>query len=136
MRNIPFSPPDITEQEINAVAEVMRSGWITTGPKTKQFEAEITDYCRSAKTACLNSATAALECTLRALGIGKGDEVITTAYTYTASASAVLHTGATLLLCDTAKDSFFMDYDKLYDMITPNTKAIIVVDIGGTMCDY
>ena len=136
MRNIPFSPPDITEKEIEAVAEVMRSGWITTGPKTKEFERRLTDYCGSAGTACLNSATAALECTMRVLGIGKGDEVITSAYTYTASAAAALHVGATVRLCDTARSSFFMDYDKLRDMITPKTKAIIAVDIGGTMCDY
>lgn len=136
MRNIPFSPPDITEKEIEAVAEVMRSGWITTGPKTKEFERRLTEYCGSAGTACLNSATAALECTLRILGIGAGDEVITSAYTYTASASAAIHVGATVRLCDTAPDSFFMDYDKLRDMITPKTKAIIAVDIGGTMCDY
>ena len=136
MRNIPFSPPDITEKEIEAVAEVMRSGWITTGPKTKEFERRLTDYCGSAGTACLNSATAALECTMRVLGVGVGDEVITSAYTYTASAAAAIHVGATVRLCDTAKDSFFMDYDKLRDMITPKTKAIIAVDIGGTMCDY
>lgn len=136
MRNIPFSPPDITEKEIEAVAEVMRSGWITTGPKTKEFERRLTDYCGSAGTACLNSDTAALECTMRVLGIGEGDEVITSAYTYTASAAAALHVGATVRLCDTARGSFFMDYDKLRDMITPKTKAIIAVDIGGTMCDY
>lgn len=136
MRNIPFSPPDITEKEIEAVAEVMRSGWITTGPKTKEFERRLTDYCKSGGTACLNSATAALECTMRVLGIGKGDEVITCAYTYTASAAAAIHVGATVRLCDTAKDSFFMDYDKLEAMITPKTKAVIPVDIGGTMCDY
>lgn len=136
MRNITFSPPDITEKEIEAVAEVMRSGWITTGPKTKEFERRLTEYCGSAGTACLNSATAALECTMRILGIGAGDEVITSAYTYTASASAAIHVGATVRLCDTAPDSFFMDYDKLRDMITPKTKAIIAVDVGGTMCDY
>ena len=98
MRNIPFSPPDITEKEIEAVAEVMRSGWITTGPKTKEFERRLTEYCGSAGTACLNSATAALECTMRILGIGAGDEVITSAYTYTASASAAIHDGATVRL--------------------------------------
>ena len=114
----------------------MRSGWITTGPKTKEFERRLTEYCGSAGTACLNSATAALECTMRILGIGAGDEVITSAYTYTASASAAIHVGATVRLCDTAPDSFFMDYDKLRDMITPKTKAIIAVDVGGTMCDY
>lgn len=136
MRNIPFSPPDITEKEIEAVAEVMRSGWITTGPKTKEFERRLTEYCGSAGTACLNSDTAALECTMRVLGIGEGDEVITSAYTYTASAAAAIHVGATVRLCDTAKGSYFMDFDKLRDMINEKTKAIIAVDIGGTMCDY
>lgn len=136
MRNIPFSPPDFTEREIEAVAEVMRSGWITTGPKTKEFERRLRDYTGAAGAACLSSATAALECTLRILGIGAGDEVITSAYTYTASASAVCHTGARVILCDTARDSFFMDYDALAAKITPKTKAIIAVDVGGVMCDY
>lgn len=136
MKKIPFSPPDITEKEIEAVSEVLRSGWITTGPKTKAFEKQITEYCGSVKTACLNSATAALECTLRAFGIGKGDEVITSVYTYTASASAIAHVGAKIVLCDTEKDSFFMDYEKMSSLINPNTKAIIAVDVGGKMCDY
>ena len=136
MRTIPFSPPDIGEDEINAVVEVLKSGWITTGPKTKEFERELSKYTGAAKTACLNSATAALECTLRALGIGEGDEVITSAYTYTASASAIYHVGATIKLCDTAKGSFFMDMDKLGELITEKTKAIIAVDVGGVMCDY
>lgn len=133
---IPFSPPDITEAEINAVAEVLRSGWITTGPKTKQFERNIADYCGTEKAVCLNSATAALELTLRLLGIGEGDEVITSAYTYTASASVAVHVGAKLVLCDTKEDSFEMDYDALESLITEKTKAIIPVDIGGVICDY
>ena len=136
MIKVPFSPPDITEAEINAVAEVMRSGWITTGPKTKEFEKEIAKYCGTKKAVCLNSATAALEMTLRVLGIGKGDEVITSAYTYTASASVIEHLGATIVLADTAKDSFEMNYDSLNMLITEKTKAIIPVDIGGVMCDY
>lgn len=136
MIKVPFSPPDITEAEINAVAEVMRSGWITTGPKTKEFEKEIAKYCGTKKAVCLNSATAALEMTLRVLGIGKGDEVITSAYTYTASASVIEHIGATIVLVDTAKDSFEMNYDSLNMLITEKTKAIIPVDIGGVMCDY
>lgn len=136
MIKVPFSPPDITEAEINAVAEVMRSGWITTGPKTKEFEKEIAKYCGTKKAVCLNSATAALEMNLRVLGIGKGDEVITSAYTYTASASVIEHIGATIVLVDTAKDSFEMNYDSLNMLITEKTKAIIPVDIGGVMCDY
>ncbi|MBQ2676585.1 MAG: DegT/DnrJ/EryC1/StrS family aminotransferase [Clostridia bacterium] len=136
MRTIPFSPPDIGEDEIREVSEVLRSGWITTGPKTKQFEREIADYCGTSKAVCLNSATAAMECTLRVLGIGEGDEVITSAYTYTASASVIHHVGATIKMCDTTKDGFEMDYDKLADMITEKTKAIIAVDLAGRMCDY
>lgn len=134
--NISFSPPDITEEEIEAVAEVMRSGWITTGPKTKQFEKEIKEYVNCAGCACFNSATAALECALRILGIKAGDEVIVPAYTYTASASVVLHVGATLKLVDIAKDSFHIDYDAVEEAITENTKAIIPVDIAGVMVDY
>ncbi|MEE1002307.1 MAG: DegT/DnrJ/EryC1/StrS family aminotransferase [Acutalibacteraceae bacterium] len=136
MRKIPFSPPDITEEEISAVCDTLRSGWITTGPKTKQFEKEITEYCGSAGCACLSSATAALECTLRILGIGEGDEVIVPAYTYTATASVVCHVGAKLVMCDLAPDSFFMDYEKLRSLINEKTKAIIPVDIAGVMCDY
>lgn len=136
MRNIPFSPPDITEEEISAVCDTLRSGWITTGPKTKQFEKEITAFCESAGTACLSSATAALECTLRILGIGEGDEVIVPAYTYTASASVIHHVGAKIVMCDTKKDSFFLDCDKLADLITEKTKAIIPVDIAGKMSDF
>lgn len=134
--NIKFSPPDISEEDINAVTEVLRSGWITTGPKTKLFEQKIANYCKTQKAAALNSATACLEMTLRLLGIGEGDEVITSAYTYSASCSVILHVGATPVLVDTAKNSFEMDYDKLEKAITPKTKAIIPVDLGGVMCDY
>ncbi|HAT4248993.1 DegT/DnrJ/EryC1/StrS family aminotransferase [Clostridium perfringens] len=133
---IPFSPPDITELEIENVVEVLKSGWITTGPMTKKFEDEIAKYCGTSKAVCLNSATAALEMTLRMLGIGEGDEVITSAYTYTASASVINHVGAKIVLVDTAKDSYEMDYDKLKDAINKNTKAIIPVDLAGVMYDY
>lgn len=135
-RNIPFSPPDITEEEIAEVVDTLKSGWITTGPKTKLFEKRIAEFCHTSKAVCLNSATACAEMTLRVLGIGSGDEVITTAYTYTASASVICHVGATLKLVDTAKDSYEMDYDQLEEAITDRTKAIIPVDIGGVMCDY
>ena len=135
-RQIPFSPPDITEAEIEEVAEALRSGWITTGPRTKKLEAQIADYCHTSKAVCLNSATAALELTLRVLGIGAGDEVITSAYTYTASASVIDHVGAKIVLVDTAKNSFEMDYDALANAITEKTKAIIPVDLGGVPCDY
>ena len=135
-RQISFSPPDITEAEIEEVAEALRSGWITTGPRTKKLEREIAEYCHTSKAVCLNSATAALELTLRVLGIGAGDEVITSAYTYTASASVIEHVGAKIILVDTAKDSFEMDYDALANAITEKTKAIIPVDLGGVPCDY
>ena len=134
--NIPFSPPDITDVEINNVVKVLKSGWITTGPKTKEFERQIAEYCNTNKAICLNSATACMEMTLRLLGIGKGDEVITSAYTYTASASVIHHVGAKIVLVDTAKDSFQMDYEKLEEAITEKTKAIIPVDLAGVMCDY
>ena len=133
---ISFSPPDITDLEIAEVCDALRSGWITTGPRTKNFEAEIAKYCNTNKVVCLNSATAALELILRILGIGPGDEVITSAYTYTASASPAVHCGATVKFVDTAKDSFEMDYDALERIITENTKVIIPVDIGGVVCDY
>ncbi len=133
---VPFSPPDITDSEIKAVTEVLKSGWITTGPKTKEFERKIAEYCGVERAVCLNSATAALEMTLRLLGIGKGDEVITSAYTYTASASVIEHVGAKLVLIDTAKDSYEMDYEAVKKAINENTKAIIPVDIGGVMCNY
>ncbi len=136
MRNIPFSPPDVGEDEIRAVTEALRSGWITTGPKTKQFEREIAELCGTDKAVCLNSATAAAELALRVLGVGEGDEVIVPAYTYTATASVVCHVGATLRMCDISSDSFEMDYDKLDKMITDKTKVIIPVDLAGRMCDY
>lgn len=138
MKRIEFSPPDITDIEISKVDEVLKSGWITTGPQTKLFENKIAEYCKntSKKAVCLNSATACLEMTLRLFGIGDGDEVITSAYTYTASASVVCHVGAKLVLVDTAPGSYEMDYDKLSDAITEKTKAIIPVDIAGVMCDY
>jgi len=135
-RNIPFSPPDITDEEIEEVIKVMKSGWITTGPKTKEFERKIAEYVGVNKAVCLNSATAAMELTLRILGVGPGDEVITSAYTYTASASVINHVGAKIVLVDTAPDSFEMDYEKLAESITENTKVIIPVDIAGKMCDY
>ena len=134
--NVPFSPPDITQLEIDNVIEVLKSGWITTGPKTKEFEKRIAEYCNTEKSVCLNSATAAMEMTLRLLGIGEGDEVITCAYTYTASASVIHHVGAKIVLVDTAKDSFEMDYEKLGNLINGNTKAIIPVDLAGVMCNY
>lgn len=136
MRNIPFSPPDITEAEIEQVAEALRSGWITTGPKTKQLEREIAEFCGTGRAVCLNSQTACAEMTLRMLGISEGDEVITSAYTYTASASVVCHVGAKPVLIDTGKDSLEMDYDQLENAITEKTKVIIPVDLGGVPCDY
>lgn len=134
--NIKFSPPDIRKEDIEAVNEVLNSGWITTGPKTKLFEKEIANYCGTAKAVALNSATACLESTLRLLGIGPGDEVITSAYTYTASCSVICHVGARPILVDVAPGSFEMDYEKMSDAINERTKAIIPVDIGGIMCDY
>ena len=133
---IAFSPPDISELEIQEVANALRSGWITTGPKTKEFERKIASYCGVNKAVCLNSQTACAEMALRLLGIGEGDEVITSAYTYTASASIVCHVGAKLVLVDTQKDSYEMDYEKLENAITEKTKAIIPVDLGGVPCDY
>ncbi len=133
---IPFSPPDISELEINEVISALKSGWITTGPRVKLFEKKIAEYCHSEKAVCLSSATAALELTLHILGIGPGDEVITSAYTYTASASVVCHIGAKLILIDTSPDSYEMNYDMLSDAITEKTKAIIPVDIAGIVCDY
>ena len=136
MKRIPFSPPDITQAEINEVAEALRSGWITTGPRTKEFETEIAAYCGTGRAVCLNSATACLELTLRLFGIGPGDEVITSAYTYTASASVIAHVGARIVLVDTAPGSYEMDYEALSAAITPRTKAVIPVDVGGILCDY
>ncbi|GAB3042089.1 DegT/DnrJ/EryC1/StrS family aminotransferase [Virgibacillus ainsalahensis] len=135
-RNIPFSPPDITDAEIEEVIKTMKSGWITTGPRTKEFERKIAEYVGTNNAVCLNSATAAMELTLRILGIGPGDEVITSAYTYTATASIIDHVGAKIVLVDTAPDSFEMDYSKLVDAVTEKTKVIIPVDIAGKMCDY
>ncbi len=135
-KNIPFSPPDITEQEIQLVSEALRSGWITTGPRTKEFERQIAAYCHTNKAVCLNSATACMELILRVLGVGEGDEVITSAYTYTATASVTCHCGAKVVMVDTAPDSFEMDYDKLADAITERTKVILPVDLGGVVCDY
>jgi len=134
--NIPFSPPDITEEEINAVSEVLRSGWLTTGHKTKALENEIAIYCHTSRAVCLNSAMACAEMALRLFEIGEGDEVIVPVYTYTASASVVCHVGAKLVLVDTAPGSYHIDYDALENAITENTKAIIPVDIAGVMVDY
>ena len=136
MEKIPFSPPDITQAEIDEVVDTLRSGWITTGPKSKQFEREIAAYCGMDTAVCLNSATASLELTLRVLGIGPGDEVIVPAYTYTATASPVCHVGATLVMVDSQPDCYEMDYAQLEKAITPRTKAIIPVDVGGILCDY
>lgn len=133
---IPFSPPDITEAEANEVRDALLSGWITTGPRTKELERQIASYCHTDKAVCLNSATACLESVLRVLGIGPGDEVITSAYTYTASASVICHVGAKVVLIDTKKDSWEMDYDMMDDAINERTKAIIPVDLGGVPCDY
>ena len=135
-RHISFSPPDITQAEIDEVVDTLQSGWITTGPKTKQLERDLASFIGTNRAACLGSATAALECGLRLLDIGPGDEVITSAYTYTASASAICHVGATPVLVDVARDSFEMDYGRLAEAITPKTKAVIPVDIGGRMVDY
>ncbi len=133
---IPFSPPDISQKEIDAVTEVLRSGWITTGPKTKELEMRLATYTGADRVICLNSATAAMELALRLLGVGPGDEVITTAYTYTASASVIHHVGAKIVLVDTKKDSFEMDPELLSRAITPATKVIIPVDIAGKMVNY
>lgn len=134
--NIPFSPPDISEKEIDQVIEALKSGWITTGPKTKEFEGKIAEYCGTNKAVALNSQTASAEMTLRVLGIGEGDEVITTAYTYTASASVIDHVGAKIVLVDTQEDSLEMDYEDMASKITEKTKVIIPVDIAGIPCDY
>ncbi len=136
MRNIPFAPPDITEAEISAVADAMRSGWITTGARAKELEGKVASACGCAGAVCLNSATACLEMALRLLGVGPGDEVITSAYTYTASASPAVHVGARLVLADTAPGSYEMDYGQLEALVTERTKAVIPVDLGGVMCDY
>ena len=136
MKKIPFSPPDMSEAEINEVAEALRSGWITTGPKTKEFERLIALCCQTEQAVCLNSATACMELILRVLGVGQGDEVTTPAYTYTATASVTCHVGAKVVMVDTAPDSFEMDYDKLADAITERTKVVLPVDLAGVVCDY
>ena len=135
-RVIPFSPPDISELEINEVAEALRSGWITTGPRTKELERRLAEYCHTSKVVCLNSATAAEELNFRVCGIGEGDEVIVPAYTYTASASAAIHCGAKVVFVDSQKDCVEMDYDKVGEAINERTKAIVAVDLGGIICDY
>lgn len=133
---IPFSPPDITELEIEQVAEALRSGWITTGPKTKELERQVAAFCGTNKAVCLNSQTACAEMALHILGVGSGDEVIVPAYTYTATASVVCHVGATLVMIDTQPDSLEMDYEQLESAITEKTKVIIPVDLAGIPCDY
>ena len=135
-RNIPFSPPDITEQEINAVVEVLKSGWITSGPNLAAFENEIEDYCNVDNAIALNSATAAMELVLKTLDIKEGDEIISTPYTYTATSSVAVHRGIKPVYVDVKKDSFYMDEEKLAEAITPKTKAIMPVDIAGYPCDY
>lgn len=136
MRTIQFSPPDMSDAEAAEAVLAIKSGWITTGPRTKKLESEIAEYCGVERCVCLNSQTACAELALRVMGIGPGDEVITSAYTYTASASVICHVGAKLVLVDTQKDSFEMDYDKLASVITDKTKAIIPVDLGGVPCNY
>ena len=135
-RVIPFSPPDITDLEIDEVSEVLKSGWITTGSRTKEFEKRLAEYCHTSKVVCLNSATAAEELNFRICGIGEGDEVIVPAYTYTASASAAIHCGAKVIFVDSQKDSTEMDYEKVAETITSKTKAIVAVDLGGIIADY
>ena len=135
-RVIPFSPPDISELEINEVAEALRSGWITTGPRTKELERRLAEYCHTSKVVCLNSATAAEELNFRICGISEGDEVIVPAYTYTASASAAIHCGAKVVFVDSQKDCVEMDYSSLAEKINEKTKAIVAVDLGGIVCDY
>lgn len=133
---VPFSPPDISELEINRVVEVLKSGWITTGPEVKEFERRIAEYIGVDKAVALSSATASLEAALHVLGVGEGDEVIVPAYTYTASASPVVHKGAKLVIIDSAPETFEMDYDKVAEAINENTKAVVPVDLGGMVCDY
>ena len=135
-RKIPFSPPDITELEINEVAEALRSGWITTGPRTKELERRLAEFCHTSKVVCLNSATASEELNFRICGIGEGDEVIVPAYTYTATASAAIHCGAKIIFVDSQKDNCEMDYEKVAEAITEKTKAIVAVDLGGIIANY
>ena len=136
LHNIPFSPPDMTELEAKLASEAILSGWITTGPKTKEFERQIAAYIGTPKAVCLNSATASMEMALRLIGVGPEDEVIVPAYTYTASASVTQHVGCKLVLVDSQKDNVEMDYDKLAEAITEKTKVVCPVDLGGVMCDY
>lgn len=136
LRNVPFSPPDMTEAEANEVRDAILSGWITTGPRTKKLEKIISEYVHTERTVCLNSATAAMEMALHLLGVGPGDEVIVPAYTYTATASVTQHVGATLVMVDSQKDCMEMDYDKLAEAITERTKVIIPVDLGGIAANY
>lgn len=136
LRNVPFSPPDMTEAEANEVRDAILSGWITTGPRTKNLEKLVSEYVHTEKSVCLNSATAAMEMVLHILGVGEGDEVIVPAYTYTASASVVRHVGATVVLVDVQPDCLEMDYDKLEAAITEKTKVVVPVDIAGIVCDY
>ncbi len=133
---IPFSPPDMTVEEADAAKEAILSGWITTGPRTKEFELQIAAFCRTRRAVCLNSATSSMELALRILGVGPGDEVIIPAYTYTATASVVCHVGARLVMVDSAPDSFEMDYDRMAEAITERTKVVIPVDLAGVCCDY
>ena len=133
---IPFSPPDMTDAEIDEVISAIKSGWITTGPKTKELEKQVASLCKTERAVCLSSQTSSAETALRILGIGEGDEVIVPAYTYTATASVVCHLGAKLVFVDSQPDSVEMDYDAVEKAITPNTKVIIPVDLGGVPCDY
>ncbi len=135
-RNIPFSPPDISDLEINEVTETLRSGWITTGPRTKELEKRLAEFCHTSKVVCLNSATASEELNFRICGVGDNDEVIVPAYTYTASASAAIHVGAKVIFVDSQKDSTEMDYEAVANAITEKTKAVVAVDLGGIICDY
>ncbi len=135
-RNIPFSPPDISELEIQEVVEALRSGWITTGPRTKELERRLAEYCHTSRMVCLNSATAAEELNFRICGIEPGDEIVVPAYTYTASASAAVHCGAKVIFVDCQKDNCEMDYDKVAEAITAKTKGVVAVDLGGIICDY
>ena len=135
-KKISFSPPDITDEEVAEVAAALKSGWITTGPRTKALECQVADMCHTDRAVCLNSATACMEAALRVLGVGPGDEVIVPAYTYTATASVVTHVGATLVMIDCAQDSFEIDYEKLAGLITEKTKVVMPVDLGGIICNY
>lgn len=135
-RSIPFSPPDISELEEKEVIEALKSGWITTGPRTKELERRLAEFCHTSKVVCLNSATAAEELNFRICGIGESDEVIVPAYTYTASASAAIHCGAKVVFVDSQKDCVEMDYEAVAEKITEKTKAIVAVDLGGIVCDY